>query len=93
MSANSEKGIPVDHSGTTVWFLKLLRQAQSNEGVETVMGIMDSAKDMLGGSSEQIDGAVDAAAAQVKEHTPDQVDGAVDQGAQMAKDAIKDQLS
>ena len=57
------------------------------------MGIMDSAKGMLSGSSDQIDGAVDAAAAQVKAHTPDQVDGAVDQGAEMAKDAIKDQLS
>lgn len=56
------------------------------------MGIMDSAKDLLGGQSDKVDGAVDAAADQVKEHTPDQVDGAVDQGADMAKDAIKDQL-
>lgn len=56
------------------------------------MGIMDSAKDMLAGQSEAIDGAVDAAAEAVKERTPDQVDGAVDQGAQMAKDAIADQL-
>ena len=57
------------------------------------MGIMDSAKDMLGGASNQVDGAVDAAADAVKEKTPDQVDGAVDQGADMAKGAIKDQLS
>lgn len=56
------------------------------------MGIMDNAKDMLGGQSEAIDGAVDSAAEAVKERTPDQVDGAVDQGAQMAKDAIADQL-
>jgi hypothetical protein len=56
------------------------------------MGIMDSAKGLLGGSSDQVDGAVDAVADQVKEKTPDQVDGAVDQGAEMAKDAIKDQL-
>jgi|APFre7841882724_1041349.scaffolds.fasta_scaffold1310361_1 hypothetical protein len=56
------------------------------------MGIMDSAKGLLGGATEQVDGAVDAAADKAKEHTPDQVDGAVDQGADMAKDAIKDQL-
>jgi MT0933-like antitoxin protein len=56
------------------------------------MGIMDSAKGLLGGATEQVDSAVDAAADKVKEHTPDQADGAVDQGAEMAKDAIKDQL-
>jgi hypothetical protein len=56
------------------------------------MGIMDSAKGLLGGASDQVDGAVDAVADQVKEKTPDQLDGAVDQGAEMAKDAIKDQL-
>jgi hypothetical protein len=57
------------------------------------MGIMDSAKDMLGGASDQVDGAVGATADAVKEKTPDQVDGAVEQGADMAKDAIKDQLA
>ena len=56
------------------------------------MGIMDSAKGLLGDHADKVDGAVDAAADKVKEHTPDQVDGAVDQGAEMAKDAIKDQL-
>ena len=56
------------------------------------MGIMDSAKGLLGGASDQVDGAVDAAKDTVKEKTPDQLDGAVDQGADMAKDAIKDQL-
>lgn len=56
------------------------------------MGIMDSAKGLFGGATEHVDGAVDAAADQVKERTPDQVDGAVDQGADVAKDAIKDQL-
>jgi hypothetical protein len=57
------------------------------------MGIMDSAKGLLGGAGDQADGAVDAAAAAVEERTPDQIDGAVEQGADMAKDAIKDQLS
>jgi hypothetical protein len=56
------------------------------------MGIMDSAKGLLGGASDQVDGAVDAVADQVKDKAPDQVDGAVDQGADMAKDAINDQL-
>lgn len=56
------------------------------------MGIMDSAKGLVGDHADKVDGAVDAAADQVKEHTPDQVDGAVDQGAEAAKDAIKDQL-
>ena len=31
------------------------------------MGIMDSAKDLLGGASDQVDGAVDAAASAVKD--------------------------
>ena len=57
------------------------------------MGIMDSAKDLLGGHADKVDGAVDAAADAIKERTPDQVDGAVDQGAEMAKDAIGDQLA
>jgi len=57
------------------------------------MSIMDSAKDLLGGASDQVDGAIDAAADAVKEKTPDQVDGAVEQGADMAKDAINDQLA
>ena len=57
------------------------------------MGIMDSAKDLLGGQAESIDGAVDAAADAIKERTPDQLDGAVDQGAEMAKGAIGDQLA
>jgi hypothetical protein len=57
------------------------------------MGIMDSAKDMLGGATEQVDGAVDAAKVAIEEKTPDQVDGAVEQGADMAKEAIKDQLA
>ena len=57
------------------------------------MGIMDSAKGLLGSNTEQVDAAVDAVADQVKEKTPDQMDGAVDQGAEMAKDAIKDQLT
>ncbi len=57
------------------------------------MGIMDSAKNLLGGASDQVDGAVDAAKEAIKDKTPDQVDGAVDQGAEMAKDAIKDQLT
>lgn len=56
------------------------------------MGIMDSAKGLLGGAGDQVDDAVDAVADQVKERTPDQLDGAVDQGAEMAKYAIKDQL-
>ena len=56
------------------------------------MGIMDSAKNLLGGASDQVDGAVDAAKEAVKDKTPDQLDGAVDQGGEMAKDAIKDQL-
>lgn len=57
------------------------------------MGIMDSAKEMLGGSKDQVDGAIDAAADAVKDKTPDQLDGAVDQGAQMAKDEVKKHLS
>jgi len=57
------------------------------------MGITDSVKGLLGGASDQVDGAVDAAAGAIKEQTPDQIDGAVDQGADMAKDAIKDQLA
>jgi hypothetical protein len=57
------------------------------------MGIMDSAKDMLGGAKDQVDGAVDSAADMVKEKTPDQVDGAVDQGAEMAKDEIDKHLA
>ena len=57
------------------------------------MGILDDAKNLAGGASEQIDGAVDAAKEAVKEKTPDQLDGAVDQGADAAKSAINDQLS
>jgi len=57
------------------------------------MGIMDSAKGLLKGNSEQVDGAVDAAADKVKEVAPEQAGGAIDSGAQMAKDAIKDQLN
>ena len=56
------------------------------------MGIMDSAKGLLGGASDQVDGAVAAAKDAVKDTAPDQLAGAVDQGAEMAKDAIKDQL-
>jgi hypothetical protein len=58
-----------------------------------IMGIMDSAKDLLGGSKDQIDGAVDAAAEAVKDKTPDQLDGAVDQGADVVKDQINKNLS
>jgi uncharacterized protein YjbJ (UPF0337 family) len=57
------------------------------------MGLMDNAKNLMGGAADQVDGAVDAAADAIKEKTPDQIDGVVDQGAEKVKEVIKDQLN
>jgi len=61
------------------------------------MGIFDSAKDLLKGHEETVEGVVDqgvdAAKEAVKEKAPDQLDGAIDQGGEMAKEQIKDQLT
>lgn len=54
------------------------------------MGLMDKAKQMLGGNKDKAEAAVDKAADTVKEKTPDQVDGAVDAAADKAKDVIED---
>lgn len=54
------------------------------------MGLMDKAKQMLGGHKDKAEVAVDKAADVVKEKTPDQVDGAVDTAADKAKDVIAD---
>ncbi len=57
------------------------------------MGLEDmvnSAKDAVTNvlPSDQVEGAVDAAADKAKEVAPDQADGAIDSAAQAAKDAI-----
>jgi hypothetical protein len=57
------------------------------------MGLDDmanSAKDAVTNlvPSDQVDGAVDAAADKAKEVAPDQADGAIDSAAQAAKDAL-----
>ncbi len=50
--------------------------------------IVNQAKDMLGGNSDAVDGAIDQAADAIQEKTPDQVDGMVDQVAEALKDQI-----
>jgi len=50
--------------------------------------IVNSAKDMLGGNADAVDGAIDAAADAAQEIAPDAADGVIEQAADAAKDMI-----
>lgn len=54
-------------------------------GLDDILG---KAKEMLGANSDKVDGAIDSAAAAIKDKTPDNVDGMVDTAAEKAKDVI-----